>query len=116
MTLLVDPPLLYATGYGLGRFSQGGAASVEQGALVSAAVLGLSVATYCELPGTRALATALGGRRGRDLILNSWGILRFDPEVGSPRRARVVTVLFASYPIWMAAGLAAGRHRRTRES
>ena len=115
MTLLVDPALLYATGYGLGRVSQDNAASARTGALVSGTVLTLSVATYCDMPGTQHLARALGARSGRDLILNS-RVLKLDPEVRSSRRAAVVRALFASYPLWMAAGLVGGRRRRARHT
>jgi hypothetical protein len=116
VTLLVDPALLYASGYGLGRFSRDDTASAKTGALVAGSVLGLSVATYCDLPRTRAISKALGARSGRDLILNSWGVLKLDPEVRSPRRAAIVRAVFASYPVWMAAGLAAGRRGRARQS
>jgi hypothetical protein len=115
VTLLIDPALLYATGYGLGRFSNDDAANATMGALVSATVLGLSVATYCDLPGTRRLWQPLGARSGRDLILNSW-VLKLDSDVRTSRRAAVVRALFASYPLWMAAGLAAGRDRRARHT
>lgn len=78
-------------------------------------MLGLSVTTYCGAPFMRPVWEALGGRSGRDLILNSWGVLHFDPGRRSTRRRVIVAALFASYPVWAAIGVAAGRRRRNRE-
>lgn len=113
MTLLVDPALLYASGYGLGRWSKNGRAGTAAGTIVVGAVLGLSVATYSDAPYMRPVWEHLGGRSGRDLILNSW-VLNFDPAERSARRRILVGFLFGSYPAWMAAGLCAGRRRRAR--
>lgn len=115
VTLLVDPPLLFATGYGLGRLSSDDRLSARVAGGVSSTVLGLSVATYCDAPFMRPVWKRLGGRSGRDLILNSW-VLAFDPEVRCGRRRAVVALLFAAYPVWTAAGLAAGRRRRRRRT
>jgi hypothetical protein len=115
VTLLVDPALLYATGYGLGRWSQDQKAAAVGAAAVSGTVLGLSVTTYCDAPFMRPVWEALGARSGRDLILNSWGVLHFDPGRRSTRRRVIVAALFASYPVWAAIGVAAGRRRRNRD-
>lgn len=115
MTLLVDPPLLYGAGYGLGRLSNDHRRSGKVAAVVSGAVLGLSVATYCDVPFMRPVWERLGGRSGRDLILNSW-VLKLDPDARSATRRAIVASLFSAYPAWMAAGLAAGRRQRARGS
>lgn len=115
MTLLVDPPLLYGTGYGLGRLSNDDRLSTTVAGVASSTVLGLSLATYCDAPFMRPVWKRLGGRSGRDLILNSW-VLRFDPDVRCARRRAIVSLLFAAYPAWTAAGLEAGRRRRVRRS
>jgi hypothetical protein len=112
VTLLVDPPLLFASGYALGRWSKDERAAAARAAAVSTAVLGVSVAMYCDAPVAGPLGQKLGGSTGRDFILNSRGVLRFDPECSSTLRRLVVAALFASYPLWSAIGVAAGRRRR----
>jgi hypothetical protein len=116
MTLLVDPILLWSSGYALGRRMDNPRSAQLAGAVLSSAVLTASVATYRDLEAMRPVWERLGGHSGKDLILNSW-VLRFDPERRSAVRAAVVVALFAAYPLWTAAGLRRGcRLRATRPS
>lgn len=114
MTLLVDPPLLFASGYALGRRSKDERAAATGAVAVSAAVLAVSVSLYCDAPVVRPLGQKLGASTRRDFILNSL-VLRFDPERSSTSRRLVVAALFASYPLWSALGVVAGRRHRNRE-
>jgi hypothetical protein len=108
MTLLVDPALLWASGYAIGKRAATERSAQCTGALLSGLVLGASVATYRDAEVMRPVWTRLGGRSGRELILNSW-VLRFDPDRRSPARAAVIAALFAAYPLWTAAGVRRGR-------
>jgi hypothetical protein len=111
MTLLVDPALLWSSGYALGRRARTERAGQAAGALLSGVVLATSVATFRDAEVMRPVWTRLGGRSGRDLILNSW-VLHFDPERRSPARAVVLAGLFAAYPLWTAAGVRRGHRAR----
>lgn len=111
MTLLVDPALLFSSGYVLGRRAASERAGQRAGALLSGVVLATSVATFRDVEFMRPVWTRLGGRSGRELILNSW-VLRFDPDRRSTARAVVLTGLFASYPLWTAAGVRRGHRAR----
>lgn len=113
MTLLVDPALLWASGYALGRRAASERAGQRAGALLSGVVLATSVATFRDVELMRPVWTRLGGRSGRDLILNSW-VLRFDPDRRSAARAVVLTAVFAAYPLWTAAGVRRGYRTRAR--
>jgi hypothetical protein len=115
MTLLVDPALLWAGGYALGKRAASERSAQCAGALLSGAVLAASVATYRDSEAMRPVWTRLGGRSGRDLILNSW-VLRFDADRRSSARTVVVGALFAAYPLWTAAGVWSGHKRRPRST
>ena len=113
MTLLIDPPLLLAGGYALGRTIDDDRAARDVGILLAGAVLVPSVTTYMDAPCMTPVWRRLGGRSGRDLILNSW-VLSFDPAKRSPRRSALVGAIFVSYPIWSLIGIRLGRRRRQR--
>lgn len=113
MTLLVDPALLWSSGYVLGRCARTEGAGQRAGAALSGLVLATSVATFRDLELMRPVWTRLGGRSGRELILNSW-VLRFDPDHRSTARAMLVAGLFASYPLWTAAGVRRGHRARAK--
>lgn len=113
MTLLVDPPMLYAVGRSIGKRTQPGPSSTIATAAFAGGILWLSAASYNEVPAARPFWKAFGGKEsGRDLILNSWGLLHFDPDVDTPARRRTVVALFALYPAWAMLGLRSGRRRR----
>jgi hypothetical protein len=107
VTLLVDPALLTSAGFLIGRRAHSQRGAQLAGVALSAVVLGSSAATYREVPPMHNVGTRLGGRTGRDLILNSW-VLRFDAQKRSPARAIVVTAMFAAYPVWTAIGVRRG--------
>ena len=113
MTLLVDPALLWSSGYVLGRRAATERSGQRAGAVLSGVVLATSVATFRNMEVMRPVWTRLGGRSGRELILNSW-VLHLDAERRSTARAAVVAVLFAAYPVWTAAGVRRG-HRARQE-
>lgn len=111
MTLLVDPPMLFGAGYVLRCGMPDGRSAQLAGLAVSGAVLAASVATYRDAEVMRPVWTRLGGRSGRELILNSW-VLRFDVERTSKRRSGTVAALFSSYPLWVVAGVCTAGRRR----
>lgn len=115
MTLLIDPPLLAAAGYAIGCRVRSLQGAHLAGAAVSAVVLAFSAATFRDAPPFQNVGTRLGGRSGRDLILNSW-VLRLDADKRTPARAVSVAALFAAYPVWTAIGVRHGWRASRRQS
>ena len=100
MSFLADPPLLYATGYELGRREAPPAA----GAAVLAVFWGVSVPLYLDQRWIRWFWRALPARSGRDWMLNS-GVTRFDPEAAGTRTHVLAVLIFALvYPAALWAG------------
>jgi hypothetical protein len=111
MTLLLDPPILLAGGYAIGRRIDGPTVARVAGLTLAGAIFLPSVTTYLDMEFMRRAWEKLGARTGRDLILNSW-VFSFDYEKRSPTRAMVVATIFASYPLWALAGARLGQRKR----
>ena len=111
MSLLADPPLLFANGEVYGRL--GGRRAPERRAkAIGAAVLtvfwGVSIPLYLNARWTRPLWRILPGRNGRDFMVNFPG-LRVDTQQSGPRMHLLAAAVFATYPLWLWLGWAHGR-------
>ena len=111
MSLLADPPLLFANGEVYGRLTSGRAPTRQTrtfGAAVLALFWGVSIPLYLNARWTRPLWPILPGRNGRDFMVNFPG-LRVDTRRTGRRMHVLAAVVFATYPLWLWLGLAHGR-------
>jgi hypothetical protein len=107
MSLLIDPPLLYATGRVLAR----AAPPPSRVPLALAAVGALQftgVSLYLNRPWTRPIWRVCRSRSGRDWMLNS-DVLHFDADRAGIPTHLFSGAVFATYPVWMRLGLRHGR-------
>lgn len=111
MSFLVDPPLLAANGYLIGRLAptKGVARVARTGVL--ALFLGYSIGLYRNAEWTRSLWEACGAESGRDWMLNS-GVTAFEHERPNPTTHKVAAAIFATYPLFLAWGMKRGRRAR----
>jgi hypothetical protein len=117
MSLLVDPPALFADGEGYARAlpeaAQGRAAAVA-GALTTGIFWAAAAAFWFDHPLVRPIRKRAGYRSGREFML------RFPlPERGRRRRANaredaLALAGFATYPLWWWLGWDHGRRARPR--
>ena len=111
MSFLIDPPWLYATGRAYGRLLPEQTPTARAlGRATAAAFLVTSVSLYLDRPWTRPIWRACRAESGRDWMLNS-GVLRLDARRAGPRAHIVSTLLFTTYPLWLALGERHGRRR-----
>jgi hypothetical protein len=114
LSLLADPPLLFANGEAYARLApraaqDGGARAA--GAAVLALFWGVSVSLYLNARWTRPLWPLLPGRDGRDFMVNFPG-LHVDTRRSGPRLHALAVAVFATYPAWLWLGWAHGRRAR----
>jgi hypothetical protein len=109
VSLLADPPLLFAQGDAYARLRPGGR-PVAPAAAVLAAFWGTSVSLYLNARWTRPLWPLLPGRDGRDFMVNFPG-LRVDTRRAGPGMHALAAAVFATYPLWLWLGWAHGRRR-----
>jgi len=111
VSLLADPPLLFANGEAYGRLA-GRRAPDRRAKAFGVAVLtvfwGVSIPLYLNARWTRPLWPALPGRDGRDFMVNFPG-LRVDTRRSGPRMHLLAAIVFATYPLWLWLGWAHGR-------
>ncbi|HVM39676.1 MAG TPA: hypothetical protein VM618_02715 [Acidimicrobiia bacterium] len=113
MSFLLDPPLLVANGYAIGRLApSAGAERVAEAALVGTFVA-YSVGLYRNEEWTRPLWEACGAETGRDWMVNS-GVTAFDHRNPTPTMHKVAALIFATYPIWARLGVRLGRRAVSR--
>ena len=108
MSLLADPPLLFANGEAYARLAPRSAPVAPAAAAVVALFWGVSVPLYLNARWTRPLWPLLPGRDGRDFMVNFPG-LRVDTRRTGRRMDVLAAVVFATYPLWLWLGLAHGR-------
>ena len=103
MSFLVDPPMLVASGVGIGRLAPDERTARAAERVVLAAFLVTSVGLYVEAPFTRWLWQLCRARSGRDWMLNS-GVFRFDERAAGPGTHALAAAIFATYPLWVRLG------------
>ena len=107
MSLLADPPLLFASGDAYARLAPRRQPTAGAVALI-ALFWGVSIPLYLNARWTRPVWRFLPGRDGRDFMVNFPG-LRVDATRIGPRTHVLAAVVFASYPAWLWLGWARGR-------
>ena len=111
MSLLADPPLLFANGEAYARLAPRSAAAGPAAAAVVALFWTVSIPLYVNARWTRPLWPLLPGRDGRDFMVNFPG-LRVDTRRAGRGLDALAAAVFATYPLWVLAGLAHGRRAR----
>ena len=111
MSLLADPPLLFANGEAYARLAPGRARDGVVAAGVVALFWAVSVPLYLNAAWTRPLWPLLPGRDGRDFMVNFPGLRVNTRRAGRWLDALAIAV-FATYPAWFRLGVAHGRRGR----
>jgi hypothetical protein len=107
MSLLADPPLLFANGEACARLAPDRDPRPLLGAVL-AAFWSVSVPLYANARWTRPLWRLLPYRDGRDFMVNFPG-LSVDTRRAGTRMHVLAAVVFATYPLWLWLGWAHGR-------
>src|SRR2546421_7813210 len=111
VSLLADPPLLFANGEVYGRLA-GRRAPQRRGKAFGAVVLtvfwGVSIPLYLNARWTRPLWRILPGRNGRDFMVNFPG-LRVDTRRSGPPMNLLPAAGFPTYPLGLWLGWGPGR-------
>jgi hypothetical protein len=108
VSLLADPPLLFANGEAYARIAPHSAPVGPAAAAAVALFWGVSIPLYLNARWTRPLWPLLPGRTGRDFMVNFPG-LRVDTRRAGRRMHALAAAVFATYPLWFLAGVAHGR-------
>jgi hypothetical protein len=111
MTFLIDPPLLAAAGYAIGRSSACQATQRRAAYAVAAGFLVPSISFYVNAPVLERAWRCCGYPTGRAMIINSW-VFRFRTDPPSVPTDMAAGAMFAAYPLWLAWGVSRGRRRR----
>ncbi len=112
-SFLLDPPMLFASGWLAARITRplppGGrrAALRSLGGSTMAVFWVTSVSLYLNLEWTRWIWEMCRAQSGRDWMLNS-GVFRFEHERPSARTHAVSAGILATYPAWLLLGMRAG--------
>ena len=109
MSLLADPPLLFANGEAYARLAPHRTPRAAAVAVI-ALFWGVSIPLYLNARWTRPLWRFLPGRDGRDFMVNFPG-LRVDTRRLGRRTHVLAALVFATYPLWLWLGWAHGRPR-----
>ncbi len=118
MSFAIDAPALVGIGAATSLLTDDPKVRAVLGAGTLGAFYGVSLSMYFEADWVRPFWAFTGARTGPDWIVNS-RIFRFDTENMSSRGRSLVAAAFASYPLWLVAGLFLGdlikkRRRRKR--
>jgi hypothetical protein len=110
LSLLADPPLLFANGEAFARLAPRRArdSGAEAAALAVGVFWGVSIPLYLNARWTRPLWPLLPGRDGRDFMVNFPG-LSVDTRRAGPGMHALAAAVFATYPLWFWLGWAHGR-------
>jgi hypothetical protein len=115
-SFLLDPPMLFASGFLAARITRRLDPARRRQAL---RVLGTgtmavfwitSVSLYLNREWTRWIWEMCRAESGRDWMLNS-GVFRFDHRNVSPATHAVSAGILATYPAWLVLGIRAGSRR-----
>lgn len=111
MSFLLDPMLLLEAGATIGERIEDDRAASVTGAATLAGFYAISVPLFVDARWTRPIWRLVGAKSGKDWMLNS-GVFAFDYR-DTGRGANFASVaIFATYPLWLAAGILWGRRRR----
>ena len=111
MSLLADPPLLFANGEAYARLAPRSAPVAPAAAAVVALFWSVSIPLYLNASWTRPVWPLLPGRTGRDFMVNFPGLRVDTRRAGSGLHAAAAAV-FATYPLWLWLGWSHGRRGR----
>lgn len=111
MSFLLDPVLLLEAGATIGERIEDDRAATVTGAGTLAGFYAISIPLFIDARWTRPIWKLVGAKSGRDWMLNS-GIFAFNFRSSSRRTTLASVALFATYPLWLAAGILWGRRRR----
>jgi hypothetical protein len=112
-SFLLDPPMLFASGFLAGRITRRMDRERRRRALAvicAGTMAGFwitSVSLYLNREWTRWIWEMCGAESGRDWMLNS-GVFRFDHRNVSPTTHAVSAGILATYPVWLGLGVKAG--------
>ena len=113
-SFLLDPPMLVGSGWLAGRLTRRLSPGRRDAALRTLRVGTItvfwvtSVSLYLNLPWTEWIWKMVRAESGRDWMLNS-GVFSFEHEQPSPRVHALSAGILATYPLWYALGVRAGR-------
>jgi hypothetical protein len=110
---LVDPALLLADGYVIGRISPNDGVAKALEATAITGFLATSISLYFDAEWTRPMWEACRAKSGRDWMVNS-GVFRFDYEKPTAKTHALAGAIFATYPLWLRLGIRLGRHRKSK--
>lgn len=110
VSLLADPPLLFANGEAYARLAPRSWPPAPAAAAAVGLFWGVSIPLYLNARWTRRLWPMLPGRSGREFMVNFPG-LRVDTRRAGARLHAVAAAVFATYPLWFWAGYEHGRRR-----
>ena len=113
MSFLVDPALLVADGFVIGRISPNDGVARILEATAIAGFLATSVSLYLDAEWTRPLWEACRAKSGRDWMVNS-GVFHLEYEKPTAKGHAIAAAIFATYPLWLRLGILLGRRRRAR--
>lgn len=111
MSFLLDPVLLLEAGATIGERIEDDRAATATGAATLAGFYAISVPLFVDARWTRPIWKLVGAKSGKDWMLNS-GVFDFDYRDDSRRTNLASAAIFATYPLWLAAGILWGRRRR----
>jgi hypothetical protein len=112
-SFLLDPPMLFASGFVAGRITRRLDPARRRRALAvltTGTMAGFwitSISLYLNREWTRWIWEMCRAESGRDWMLNS-GVFHFDHRNVSPATHAVSAGILATYPVWLALGVKAG--------
>ncbi len=112
-SFLLDPPMLFGTGFLAGRLTRRlspharSKVLVAVGAATVAVFWVTSVSLYLNREWTRWIWEMCRAESGRDRMLNS-GVLALEHRSPSPATHAVSGAILATYPVWLVMGMSAG--------
>ena len=111
MSLLADPPLLFANGEAYARLVPRRAHDRAVGIGIVGLFWAVSIPLYLNAAWTRPLWPLLPGRDGRDFMVN-FPALRVDTRRAGGGLHAAAAAVFATYPLWLWLGYRHGARRR----
>lgn len=118
MSFLLDPPLLFAAGVGIGALAPDDTSATVAEAGTIGLFWSVSLSLWQDRGWVAWAPPLLGAESGRAFMLNSGDLnlgvpLAFDPAKRSSRRDAAAACIFATYPLWLHLGRRAGRRIRS---